>query len=175
MFLKQMLRVHANGETLRLYCRLLSCSQSPLSSVLVSTNVRVLGTRKLKVWQCPSHNQVLISMIGFFFLSEFLLQRTSYRNCRLTVENKNLKNKLKNMEYEICEVKKALSVEDFQCNLLTEQLDLKLVRYDKTRNLTRSLMGHLQVDLGLLNTSTKNKHFMQFLDGLRRCGRPVTT
>lgn len=51
----------------------------------------------------------------------------------MTVENKNLKNKLKNMEYEICEVKKALSVEDFQCNLLTEQLDLKLVRYDKTR------------------------------------------
>ena len=44
------------------------------------------------------------------------------------VAHNNLKNKLKTMECEMGEVKKALSLEELQCNLLKENLDSKLVR-----------------------------------------------
>lgn len=51
-----------------------------------------------------------------------------YRNHHLIVENKNLRNKMKTMENEMKDVKDALSLEEFQCSLLTENLHSKLVR-----------------------------------------------
>lgn len=53
-----------------------------------------------------------------------------HENHLLIVENKNLKNKMKNMENQMQDIKDTLSVEEFQCNLLTENLHSKLVRSD---------------------------------------------
>ena len=69
----------------------------------------------------------LLNAIHFSFI-ESLLQKSKSRNFHLMVAHNNLKNKLKTMECEMGEVKKALSLEELQCNLLKENLDSKLVR-----------------------------------------------
>ena len=79
---------------------------------------------------CTLSNEILLVTILIQFFPDFLLQKMEHENHLLIVENKNLKNKMKNMENQMQDIKDTLSVEEFQCNLLTENLHSKLVRSD---------------------------------------------
>ena len=62
-----------------------------------------------------------------FFFVDSLLQQTKHRNCVLIIENKNLKNKIMNMEYELRDVREALRTEERKFILLNEKLKAKMV------------------------------------------------
>lgn len=70
-------------------------------------------------------SHIFIKCILFFLDS--LLQQTKHRNCVLIVENKNLKNKIMNMEYEMRGVREALRAEERKFILLNEKLKAKMV------------------------------------------------
>lgn len=56
-----------------------------------------------------------------------MLQKMKYRNHHLAVENKNLRNTIKNLECKIDNMRGALSQGELQCNLLAKNLDSKEV------------------------------------------------
>jgi len=61
------------------------------------------------------------------FFVDLLLQQEKQRNSVLIVENKNLKNKIMNMENEMRDVKEALRAEERKSILLNEKLKTKMV------------------------------------------------
>lgn len=63
----------------------------------------------------------------FLFFVDLLLQQEKQRNSVLIVENKNLKNKIMNMEHEVRDVKEALRAEERKSILLNEKLKAKMV------------------------------------------------
>ena len=63
----------------------------------------------------------------FLFFVDLLLQQEKQRNSVLIVENKNLKNKIMNMEHEMRDVKEALRAEERKSILLNEKLKAKMV------------------------------------------------
>lgn len=66
---------------------------------------------------------------SIFFFADSLLQQTKHRNVLLIVENRNLRNKIKNMEYEMRGYREALRAEECKFNKLNEKLKAKMVMW----------------------------------------------
>ena len=72
-------------------------------------------------------SRVSLKFFLFLFFVDLLLQQEKQRNSVLIVENKNLKNKIMNMEHEMRDVKEALRAEERKSILLNEKLKAKMV------------------------------------------------
>ena len=72
-------------------------------------------------------SRVSLNFFLFLFFVDLLLQQEKQRNSVLIVENKNLKNKIMNMEHEMRDVKEALRAEERKSILLNEKLKAKMV------------------------------------------------
>lgn len=94
----------------------------------------------------------------------FILQKLKLRNHHLLVENKNLRNTIKNMESEIQNIKGALSQEELQRNLLTKNLQSK----EEEMRQSKSREGNLNSEIKLLQSklckeTLKNKVLDEWL------------
>ncbi|KAJ7382128.1 hypothetical protein OS493_036967 [Desmophyllum pertusum] len=133
-----------------------------------------------------------------YVICDSLLQKTKHRNCLLIVENRNLKNKIKNMEFELRTVRDALRVENSKLVQLNEKLRVKtkerldfLAKEEKLSRNVKTLKSKLNKEQSKLASLEEkmqmaspertpsralNQRFGQLMDRLkRRLGRRRNT
>ncbi|XP_029204591.1 uncharacterized protein [Acropora muricata] len=90
--------------------------------------------------------------------ADFMLQKMKYRNHHLAVENKNLRNTIKNLECKIDNMRGALSQGELQCNLLAKNLHSKEKELQQSKSREKDLNSEVKLlQSNLCKESLRNR------------------